>query len=86
VFAVGPAGIFHYDGRAWRPQFGYRMSHLRAVVGKAPDDVIAVGEGILLRYDGLLWGYAPERIRDVFEARDGSVMRLGYGDISLYER
>jgi hypothetical protein len=87
VFAVGPAGIFHYDGRAWRPQFGYRMNDLRDVVGKAPDDVIAAGAVMLLHYDGVMWRYAATAAAyDVFESRDGSVMRLGLRDISLYER
>jgi alpha-tubulin suppressor-like RCC1 family protein len=73
VFAVGSAGtILHYypsiisviDGT---PVYGYSFhtmdsgieETLLSVWGSGPNDVFAVGEGIILHYDGITWSEMP---------------------------
>jgi hypothetical protein len=62
VWAVGErGGILRHDGVGWGPvaapmPAGGRLS---AVWGRASDDVIAVGFGLVLRWDGAAWTEAP---------------------------
>ncbi|KYF75341.1 hypothetical protein BE17_15695 [Sorangium cellulosum] len=59
VFAVGYAGVRHFNGTSWT-KMDLSMSvetdpWLEAVWGSGPDDVFAVGSGPLLHYDGAAW-------------------------------
>ncbi|HEY5924596.1 MAG TPA: hypothetical protein VIV11_23115, partial [Kofleriaceae bacterium] len=91
VFAVGSEGaIFHYDGATWTqmvvpigvttPTFDDWVG----VHGSGPNEVYAVGNRTLLRYDGTSWSpvsrLAPTNARAVY-AVNGAVFVGGEGGI-----
>jgi hypothetical protein len=56
VFAVGAGGrILRYDGSAWSAMTSATQARLTRVWGSGPSDVWAIGDSVLVHYDGSSW-------------------------------
>ncbi|MEA3247776.1 MAG: hypothetical protein U9Q74_16625 [Gemmatimonadota bacterium] len=56
IFAVGVGGrILKYDGTAWATMASPTNRTLARVAGSGPTDVWALGDSVLLHYDGTQW-------------------------------
>jgi signal transduction histidine kinase/CheY-like chemotaxis protein len=80
LWLAGTTGGCVYDGRNWSFPFdsrsGYSESGVFAIAGLANGDIVAGGRDAVLRYDGKSWKLLRSglgRLRNVFEARDGTV-------------
>ncbi|MCB9575223.1 MAG: hypothetical protein H6709_24360, partial [Kofleriaceae bacterium] len=96
LWAVGEAGtILHGDGATWTATTSPTTSRLIAVIGRAGDEVYAVGGddgGVVLRWDGATWARfatTPARLSGVWTApgaalfvagADGYLERFGADD------
>jgi cysteine-rich repeat protein len=85
VFAVGQNGmIFHYDGNAsnqWVSMASSAANTLTGISGSGPNDVYAVGSGVVQHYTGGVWvlkvGMPP--LRDVAVRGVNDVFAVGGG-------
>lgn len=56
IFAVGGGGqIRRYNGTSWSPMSSPTTRQLARVAGSGPNDVWAVGDSVVLHYDGTSW-------------------------------
>jgi hypothetical protein len=56
AFAVGDAGVFRYDGSAWRPLFNTGNDYYQCVWGSGPDDVwCGTTTDYLSHWNGTSW-------------------------------
>jgi len=77
--------FWHWDGSAWTSVAsiaGATFSRIDALSGTGPNDVWAVGDGGVARFDGVAWttAYAttaPVALRDVWAASPTSVWAVG---------
>ena len=60
VFAVGANGrILRYNGTSWAPMSTPTNRALVRVAGSGPSDVWAVGDSVVIHYDGAQWSTVP---------------------------
>lgn len=60
VFAVGDGGrILRYDGAAWQTMASPTTRTLRTVRGSSATNVWALGDSVVIRYDGTAWREVP---------------------------
>lgn len=60
VFAVGAGGrILRYNGSSWQPMSSPTARTLARVAGSGPSDVWAVGDSVLMHFDGTQWTNYP---------------------------
>jgi hypothetical protein len=94
VWAVGEYGTaLHFDGTAWETSTTTVTSHLKAVWANSPNDVFAVGSGLILHFNGTSWREmaAPEgdharQYQDVWGSSGTDVYAVeGNEEISHYD-
>jgi hypothetical protein len=85
IFAVGSSGdIVHWDGIQWEDMSYETLNRLLAVWGCAPDCFVAVGEGMILQYDGSVWKlvYEPDAVlNSVWGSGSDDIYAVGEGGI-----
>ena len=87
VWAVGDAGILHWDGSAWTAVSSGTTAYLEGVWGSGANDVWAVGDvGTILHWDGSAWtsassgttfalfGVWGSGANDVWAVGDGTIL------------
>ena len=87
-WAVGDVGtLLHFNGKYWKLAPSPTRSNLRAIAGRAANDLWAVGDDVILHYDGGTWVLANTvpgtQLRAVTVAPTGQVFAGGAGGIVL---
>ena len=60
MYAVGAGGrIIRFDGTSWTNMVSPTTRALYKIAGSGPNDVWAVGDSVVLRFDGTQWAMAP---------------------------
>lgn len=86
VWAVGGNGaILHYDGK-WQTAPALTSSDLLAIGGSSAQDILAVGRGVILHYNGKDWTPVeyrePYSIHGVWYAGPNDAWMVGYNDFN----